>query len=179
MSPAPGGLATLATVRQFLTDLVPEVSGERAGEVRAAVKLLETAEIELNVRHNSLTTETDDLIGYCREIGPLVGRRETAATCEQLAQRLRAGATSMTALDELWRDTRSLTTSLLTALQRIESDPATSQAEQRAAADLLERVYGCLGAHARSRLSWQSVFPVYAPAGVDSHAVNDHRKDLR
>lgn len=176
--PAPDGLETLATVRRFLARIAREVPAELVSEVRAAAKLLETAEIELNDRHVSLSAETGDLVDLCLEIGRLLDLVEVTADCVELNRRRRAGGPNLSALATLWQDARTLAMSLIVVLQRIESDPGAGQAEQNAAAGHLERLYSRLGAHARSRLTWQSVFPRPTPEGTGAPAVTD-RKDLR
>jgi hypothetical protein len=178
MNPAPDGLTTLATVRRFLTELAPELPGELAGDLRAAAKLLETTEIELNERHLSLIAETEDLISHCLRLGTLLNRPDVDATCTQLTGRLRAGHLNLTGLGELWHDTRALATSLVIALQGVESDPHTDQTGRQAAAHALLEVYTCLGAHARSRQPWQSVFPGPRPERTRTAIVPD-REDSR
>ncbi len=145
-------LATLEVVRTFLTtDIMPVVPKESAGELRAAVKLLETAAIELADRHGSVRVETDDLIGFCAQAATLLGLASVAS--EATAQACRAQAEpSGPALELLRADARSLCAAVLPRLQdrAAESDQARS---------LLKHFYRCLGDHARSRLTWQSVFP--------------------
>jgi hypothetical protein len=182
MSAAPEGLATLASVRQFLLRLVPEVRDELSGEVRAAVKLLDTAEIELNERHRSLTVETQALLDHCRSMAELVGRRDVADRRESLLGRLKPGQLTLAELEALGRETGELTSSLIGELQAVESAgesaPESDESARRAARDALRDVYACLGRHARARLSWQSVF---APSrlGSSSTESTSDRKDLR
>lgn len=145
-------LAALGVVRTFLTtDIVPLVPEASAGELRAAVKLLETAAIELADRHGSVRAETVDLIGFCARAGMLLGLDSVSSQATAQARRAQAEP-SGPALELLWADARSLATSVLPRLQ----DQAAASDEARS---LLKHLYRCLGGHARSRLVWQSVFP--------------------
>lgn len=156
-------LAALGVVRTFLTtDIVPLVPKASASELRAAVKLLETAAIELADRHGSVRAETGDLIGFCARAGTMLGLDSVSS--EAAAQGRRAQAEpSGPALELLWSDARSLATTVLPPLQ----DQAAASEEARC---LLKELYRCLGDHARSRLAWQSVFSAASskPGGEES-----------
>jgi hypothetical protein len=148
-------LTAIGVVRTFLTtDIMPVVPKAAASELRAAVKLLETAATELADRHGSVRAETDDLIGFCARAGTLLGLDSVSAEAAAQARRAQAEP-SGPALELLWADARSLTTTVLPRLQ----DQATASDEARF---LLKHLYRCLGEHARSRLAWQSVFPAAA-----------------
>jgi hypothetical protein len=154
------GLSTVASVRAFLVaEVLPAVPRELAGELRAAVKLLATAETELDVRHASLSAETRDMIAHCAEAARLLGLQNAGAACERLAAARTDGAT-LTEVGRRWGEARELSSSILPALQRRESDPTATDTDRGAARELLRRFYACLTGHARARLGWQSVFPV-------------------
>ncbi|MCV7410624.1 hypothetical protein AWC05_20585 [Mycobacterium florentinum] len=145
-------LAALGVVRTFLSaDIVPVVPEASAGELRAAVKLLETAAIELADRHSSVRAESVDLIGLCARAATLLGLDTVSLEATAQGRRTQAEPSSP-AMELLWADARSLTTTVVSRLQ----DQATASEQARC---LLRQFYRCLGDHARSRLAWQSVFP--------------------
>ena len=159
-SPAFDGLTTLVAVSRFLTaEVLPAVPRELAGEIRAAVKLLETAGTELNDRQRSLTAETRDLIGHCADIARVLDLADAASRCAQLSSGTEDADGTLTVLERIWNEARSLTTSLIVALQQRDLDPDLAHTVREAHRELLARVYGCLAGYARSRLTWQSVFP--------------------
>jgi hypothetical protein len=154
------GLETLARVRAFLCEqIVPSVPGELASEVRAAVKLLDTAAIELNQRHALLLAELADSIDYCQRAAQLVGRPDSTQTwlaaCRTLAERAGEPGLDLRGLDGVLRDVRALGSTLLVELGKHQR---ASGAET--AGELAAEFCACLGDHARRRLAWQAVFPV-------------------
>lgn len=154
------GFATLATVCGFLTgDVLPAIPRELAGEVRAAVKLLETAATEFNDRPRSLAAETHDLIGLCAEIARMLDLADVTSSCTRLTRATESAHGTLTALEETWREARTLTSTLISALQQAEFGQDIPGSVRSAHHDVLARTYACLAGHARSRLTWQSVFP--------------------
>ncbi|HZZ51788.1 MAG TPA: hypothetical protein VFE65_33245 [Pseudonocardia sp.] len=158
------GLSTLSSVRAFLmTEVLPAVPDELAGELRAAAKLLAGVETELDTRYSSLATETRDLIAHAADAARLLGLDEAASACERLAVSDSGVASArLTELESRWSRARQLSSTLLRELQGRESDPAVSEADRRAARALLREFYTSLTSHARTRLDWQAVFPVPA-----------------
>jgi hypothetical protein len=152
-------LATLATVSAFLAgDVLPVVPKELTGEVRAAVKLLETAARELDERYHSVTTEIRDLLDRCADIAGALGLDDSASACARLRQEAGSSDGTLTGLEAVRRKARSLTSALIVALHQAEFGDGITATQRDAHRALLFRTYACLARHPRSRLSWQSVF---------------------
>jgi aminoglycoside phosphotransferase (APT) family kinase protein len=163
-TPSYDGSATLATVSTFLTDdVLPAVPNELTGEVRAAVKLLETAAREFDQRYRSVTAETRELLDRGTDIGNALGLADAVSACARLRRRAESSRAGLIELDEVCGAARALTSSLIVALQTAELDDGTTAARREAHRELLASTYACLVEHPRSRLSWQSVFPAASP----------------
>jgi hypothetical protein len=155
------GLATLAGVRAFLAErIAPVVPSELAGELRAAMKLLDTVQIELNERHPALRAELSDLLSYSDRIATLLEDGPRGEACRTLTGRAGASSLNLHGLEEIWRDARKMSSTLLVELRRYRDDPATPAPAREEAGELSAEFCACLGEHARARLSWQAVFPV-------------------
>ncbi|HEY1973876.1 MAG TPA: hypothetical protein VGH89_38405 [Pseudonocardia sp.] len=161
MTASLSGLAVLAGVRAFLAEqIAPEVPGELAGELRAAIKLLDTVGVELNQRHRVLRDELADLLDYAQRIAGLLALDAESQAGRTLARRAEDARLDLAALDLLWRDARALSAGLLVELCRYRDAPTTPDAMRQPAGALAAEFCTCLGGHARARLAWQAVFPV-------------------
>lgn len=155
------GLATLEAVRSFLAERVaPSVPGELAGELRAALKLLETTGAELNERHVRLRAELADLLRHADRIVRRFGLEPHGPVLLALFRRAEEPELDLHSLDALWRDARALGSALLVELRRYRDLPDTPADARAEATELAADFCACLGEHARARLHWQAVFPV-------------------
>jgi hypothetical protein len=147
----PSGTDTLAAIRAFLeADILPGVAPEHRSELRAALKLLHTAEHELGELHHVLDAETRELRQLCRAAADQVGTEPPAFEAIN-------PAATLTELQRLHDQARAAAGEALLALQRRARDGDPLQRADAQA--LLHDFYGALGRHARRRLPWQSVFP--------------------
>jgi hypothetical protein len=168
------GLAALRDVRVFLAEqIVPVVPAELAGELRAALKLLDTAGVELNVRNRALRDEIADLLDYAERIARLRQSEPCRLACRTLARRAEDPGLDLAALDLLWHEARALSASLLVELRHYQDDPATPKDARAHAGALAAEFCARLGGHARARLSWQAVFPVPAAPHYSEERVDD------
>jgi hypothetical protein len=142
----PDGLQAIAVVRRFLAaSVVQAVPAELVGEVRAAVKLLDTVGVELAGLPTVLTDECRELLSLGDD-GLRVLHGERDAT-QGLEQRWAAGLAGLDDLIAMHRDVRRLTATVVIDLQ------AASEARR-----VLRRLYETLRRHAERRIPWQSVF---------------------
>lgn len=154
------GLATLAGVRAFLAEqIAPVIPGELAGELRAAMKLLDTVGVELDERHPALRAELADLLGYSARVARLIEDGPRTEACLDLAGRAETPSLRLGGLAEIWREARRVSSSLLVELRRHRDDPAVPVPRREEAGELAAEFCACLGEHARARSSWQAVFP--------------------
>ena len=154
------GLATLAGVRAFLADrIAPLVPSELAGELRAAMKLLDTVGIELNERHPALRAELDDLLSYSDRIARLLEDTHRVEACRELSGRAEALSLDLGELERIRRDARALSSTLLVELRRHRDDPTAPAPSREQAGELAAEFCACLGEHAHTRSAWQAVFP--------------------
>ncbi|HEX4109370.1 MAG TPA: hypothetical protein VHX88_14635 [Solirubrobacteraceae bacterium] len=144
----PDGLQTIGAVRGYLDGVARAgMPPEQRSEVRAALKLLANAQLELSELAGLLRTESAELLALCAGTAALTGVQEP----EQRAPELDA---TLPELQEHHAHARRASAQAILALQlqaRDGSGPAL---------DLLDRFYVALGRHAERRLPWQSVFPV-------------------
>lgn len=168
------GLATLDGVRAFLADQVaPLVPAELMGELRAAMKLLDTVQTELNERHAVLGKELDDLFAYCFRIAQLLERDPLIQECRTLTRRAGASRSDLRSQGVVWRDARALSSTLLVELLQYRDDPGTPDDARAAAVELAAEFCACLGDHARARVTWQAVFPMPAAVGIPEEPTHD------
>lgn len=157
------GLATLDAVRAFLAErIAPSVPGELAGELRAALKLLETTGVELNERHVRLRAELADLLRHSDRMIRRFGLEPHGPVLLALFRRAEEPELDLLdlhSLDALWRDARALASALLVELRRYRDLPDTPADARAEATELAADFCACLGEHARARLHWQAVFP--------------------
>ena len=165
----PHGLAALAMVRAFLAEqILPGVPDSPTGELRAALKILDTVAAELDALYPLLLTECRALLDLCGEIctrpptGATPASIDLATRCTALNERYARGFTATTPLLEHHRAIKALATDLINALQKTADEPAPAQA--------LARLYSLLGHHATARIPWQTVFA--SPAATPKIALN-------
>jgi hypothetical protein len=136
----PDGLQTLAAVRSFLEDVVlAEVPQHLAGELRAAVKLLESAQAELGCLHAVLLRESEELLDLC----------EGSARAQALRARLAPAPEQLAERAALHREIRGLSAE---TIERLQADGSATARER------LDDLYATLGRHSHTRVPWQSVF---------------------
>lgn len=156
----PDGLAALAEVRIFLArEVLPLVPATVAGELRAAIKILEAASEELNALHPLLHSECRELLALGEEADRVLRVSDSghagSVPLALLAPRLLAEDLDTRGLLGLHEEVLDASSALVAALQRHVR--ATPRAED--AGYVLLRFYETLGRHAAGRVSWQSVFP--------------------
>ena len=150
-----GPFETLAAVRDFLTRAVlPAVPKEIAGEVRAAVKLLEDVADELDWLPAVLRAECEDMLALqIKTQGVIV----TGIDAE-LRRQIVAPPGSIREQLELHRTMTEMVTSVVLKLQAGIRELSVENNESMKLRDLLDQYYAMLGRHAATRLRWQSVF---------------------
>lgn len=151
----PDGFETLALVRDYLAlEVVPALPDHIATEVKAAVKLLDTASAEFAALGTVLPDEIAELRSLCQQGLAALGepdRRHESTANEDAAD-----------LPGLLAERRRLagqSTVLIGRLQARIAGSAESDIERKASCDLLARFIETLGSQARRRTPWQSVFP--------------------
>jgi len=155
----PHGLAALTAIGRYLTtEILPVVPDAQVGELRAAIKILDTVADELNVLPSLLHQE-------CREFSDL--RRQATQTLHwpepPVSLSLSAGNESGAGPD-LSLDLHALLarheTCLQEATQAIEALQRLADEDQRSAQPvaLLGRYFALLERQALRRVPWQSVF---------------------
>lgn len=167
----PGGVEAVAAARTFLEETILEaVPPEHRGELRAALKNLRGAELELAGLAGVLRAETDELAELCDAAYAAVGTPASGL-------RGAAEAADLAELREAHDAARRAATDAILALQTL-ARPATSSsppvggknrgegADPAEALALLARFYAALGRHAERRLPWQSVFPAVPTQGA-------------
>ena len=164
----PHGLAALAMVRAFLAEqILPEVPDSLTGELRAALKILDTVAAELDVLYPLLLTECRALLDLCGEICARLPSSATPANtdlamrCAALNEQYARGFTATTPLIELHRAIKALAKDLINSLQKTADEPGPAQA--------LARLYSLLGQHATARIPWQTVFA--SPAATPKSSI--------
>ena len=173
----PNGLVALAMVRAFLAEqILPGVPDSLTGELRAALKILDTVAAELDALYPLLLTECRELLDLCGEICARQPSSETptninlATRCTAFNERYARGFTATTPLFEFYRAIKGLATDLINSLQKTANEPGPAQA--------LARLYSLLGQHATARIPWQTVFS--SPAAtkkIELNPTTDLRRD--
>ena len=144
----PNGFEALQIVQAFLrTSVLPAVPASLAGELRAAIKLLATVELELRSLGPLLVEECREIHELC-ELG--AASQDQAAACAELLGRLQQPPHDLALMIELHRDFEKLASRVIAGLQ--------SRPREVTAQGLLRRFYEALGRHAERRLPWQSIF---------------------
>jgi hypothetical protein len=142
------GLSTIEGVADFLaTEVVPAVGHQLRGEVRAAVKLLRTAAVELAVRHREIGEEIRELLDLCVPLVDAEQRRVLA----RLADRVGAQVLDLREQEALRLELHAVVGTVMSGLVR--TDPAAVSA-----------LVDALGRHASRRSTWQAVFTEGVPA---------------
>jgi hypothetical protein len=169
---------TLANVRDFLRARVLDVIPHNLhSEMRAAIKILDEIEKELDALPDQLPHECERLLSLCTAgLAQLQALSESNAESlmfckEQLVQRLGERLGSNRERLSIYGDVLQLSSTLLVHLQR--SQRTLPQGAQRSA--LTEQVrafYLELQTQAAARQQWQSVFP----ATVASAATHDREE---
>lgn len=158
--------ATLTDVRGFLaTQVLDAVPRSLRSELRAAIKLLDDIEDELDMLPELLPHECERLLALCFEgiaqsTGPDAADADSLVQrCNRLQHRSREpGATTIERIS-VHHELLQLSATLMVQLQHrlracTKDDPC-----QPALREQLRRFYRELQAQAVSRLPWQSVFP--------------------
>lgn len=150
----PDGLEAITVVRRFLAGpVLGAVPAELAGEVRAAVKLLDTVGTELTGLPAVLLDECHELLPLTGDgLKVLPGDRDDLGALER---RLAADPRTLDDLTTLHRDVRRLTSSVVVELQSMERAGGERAPDARRA---LRPIYETLRRHAERRIPWQSVF---------------------
>ncbi len=146
---------TLASIRDFLTrDVLPAVPKEIAGEVRAAVKLLEDVADELDWLPAVLHAECAEMLALH------IKARDVIATGvdDDLRRKIVSPPGSILEQLELHRTMTEMTTSFVLKLQAGIRALLVENNESMKLRDVLDQYYVMLGRHAETRLRWQSVF---------------------
>lgn len=148
----PAAVEAIAAARRFLeTTILPSVPAEHRSELRAALKNLRTAELELAEVPGVLCTEID-------ELGELTRSAHAALGLPQAERHTPAGSADLAQLRDAHAGARRAAAGAILALQEHAREP--SAGDRAEALELLARFYAALGRHAERRLPWQSVFPV-------------------
>jgi len=149
----PHGLASLDLVQRFLASQVLSiVPNEIRSDLRAAIKILNEASVELNVLYPTLLEESRELLRLSIELQATTEIKLSHIEQEKLSaldNAFKNGFASLTDLLRFRDELNRLVTSQMALLQ------AADHPNNRA---WLERFYGLLGTHASARLGWQSVF---------------------
>jgi hypothetical protein len=157
----PSALRTLSAVRGFLDEeVVPSVPQHVAGEVRAAIKLLESVERELDDLHVVLLAECTEMLELCGAgLGPLARDPQVSPQVDELGalqarlrERVADAPDTLTDRGTLHAEVRDLCAQVVSLLQTAEADGVGGGE--------LHSLYAVLGRHAERRVPLQSVFPV-------------------
>ena len=150
----PDGLEALALVSRFLADsVVPAVPRAMTAELRAAIKLLDTARIELGCLFPVLRDECRELL-LLNEAADKLLSQSASITIETLHEQVEGGYPDLPALMAMHRSILERMSERLCSLQTLEAQNPTPDLRK-----LLQRIYTALGRHAETRLPWQAVFP--------------------
>ncbi len=150
-----GPFETLASVRDFLTrDVLPAVPKEIAGEVRAAVKLLEDVADELDWLPAVLHAECEEMLALRIKTQDVIATE----TDDELRRKIVSPPGNTREQLELHRTMSGMVTSVVLKLQAGIREPSLESDESMKWRDLLDQHYAMLGRHAETRLRWQSVF---------------------
>ena len=156
----PDGLASLTLVSKFLAqDVLPMVPRALTTELRAAIKLLDTARDELDSLYPRLLDECRELLELCGDAHALL--HDLSATFDptpfaSLTQRVEHQFMDLSSLMASHREILEMTGATFLSLQRLDPHPQKNWAKERA---MLRRFSATLGRHAATRLPWQAVFP--------------------
>ena len=156
----PDGLASLTLVSKFLArDVLPMVPRALTTELRAAIKLLDTARDELDALYPRLLHECRELLKLCGDANALL--RDLSATFDptpfaSLTQRVEHEFTDLSSLMASHREILKMTGATFLSLQHLEQQARTNRTDLGA---MLQRFSATLGRHAATRLPWQAVFP--------------------
>lgn len=160
----PAGIDVLAAVRAFLEgSVLPGVAQEQRSELRAAIKLLRGAEIELDESPAVLEAETAELWVLVQRARAVLARE--IALPEAPAPRS-GGFPAPNELRARHADACATATAAVLALQEHVRAREAGDPERESAAAILADLYATLGRHAERRIPWQSVF-LTAPLSRD------------
>ena len=154
----PDGLAALELVSTFLAkDILPAVPRALSGELRAAIKLLDTARDELDALYPTLLNECRELLALCADAQALL--RDLSPVDSEplisLAQRVEQGFEDLSALMSCHREVLDLVSRMFLSFQDVDFGAPKNRADVDA---MLQRFCAVLGRHAEKRLPWQAVF---------------------
>lgn len=139
------GLSTVGGVADFLeAEVADAVPPQLRGEVRAAIKLLRTSVLELDIRHREVGEEIEELLTLCDGTSLAADDRDLV---DDLRTRSRYSVLSLREQETLRTEVSDLAARTMSRLAE-RADPA------------LEGFLQCLGRHAARRLPWQSVFGI-------------------
>ncbi|MBI2799424.1 MAG: hypothetical protein HYX63_03905 [Gammaproteobacteria bacterium] len=156
----PDGLAALTLVSKFLTrDVLPVIPRALTAELRATIKLLDTARDELDALYPRLLDECRELLALDGDAHVLL--HDLAASFDptpltSLTQRVARGSTDLTALMACHRELLEVTAAAFLSLQQLDREAQKNRTDVPA---MLRRFCAVLGRHAETRLPWQAVFP--------------------
>lgn len=158
--------ATLTDVRRFLcTQVLDAMPRSLRSELRAAIKLLDEVEDELDTLPELLPAECERLLALCSEG---IAHATTAAAadtellaqhCDRLRQRLHEPRATTRERFSVHQELLQLSGTLMVKLQGRQRECAKDDPRQAALREQLRRFYSELQAQALTRLPWQSVFP--------------------
>ena len=150
-----GPFDTLASISAFLSrDLLSVVPKEMASEVRAAVKLLQDAAVELDWLPGVLHGECEELLALEARAQQLI----ELDISDESRQLVNAPTASISEQIERHRLVRETATCALLKLQSRIRTTSTDKDRSLKLRELLDQYYETLGRHAETRLRWQSVF---------------------
>ncbi len=150
----PDGLQSLALVSRYLAEsVVPAVPRAMTAELRAVIKLLDTAQVELGSLFPVLHDECRELLLLNEAVDSLLSPAASIALTT-LHEQFKHGCADLPALMATHRRILERTSERLCSLQALAAlNPAPEPHE------LLQRIYTVLGRQAETRLPWQAVFP--------------------
>lgn len=152
----PHGLDAIIEVSRFLEqDIVPSVPAEFKSELKAAIKILQSAATELNVSSPMLRQECTELLALNEESSACAALPTTVASNTAMHARLADSALDLRGLFALHQDVLAASNTHMTGLLELSASVGSDRERSRA---LLLRYYQLLEQHAVRRLPWQSVF---------------------
>ena len=150
-----GPFETLASVCNFLArDVLPAVPREMAGEVRAAVKLLQDVADELDWLPAVLRAECEVMLALQIKTQDVIA----IGIDDELRRKIVAAPGSIREQLELHRTMTEMVTNGVLKLQAGIRALSAENGESIKLRNLLDQYYEMLGRHAETRLRWQSVF---------------------
>ncbi|MBL0116826.1 MAG: hypothetical protein IPP45_16455 [Sphingomonadales bacterium] len=157
-------ISRLHSIRQYLADeILPDLPGEKRSDFRAALKILETMEIEIDFLPGLLETEVHDMFRLCDAALAALGRPELAdknlRTYNELTRRSAASIRQLSEKQDLHADLTNLVGQFAVQLRaKVEAEPQGLNCPSGSKVVLI-KCQQFLRRQARARLGWQAVFP--------------------